>query len=74
MLHVRDEQIPPFWHNIAKLIVTADLDASDNFLATAAELNGLQTETRYPDVTSTFYDQLTAPQALALRARAALLR
>ena len=69
-----DPDVPPFIHSINRLLTTTSLRLTPAQLATAAELDLLQQETRYPDATSTLYDSLNADEATRLWAAATELR
>lgn len=65
---------PPFWHDIVRILHATRVVLPPELLDTASDLTALQAESRYPDYSTNFYDQLTAPEAQSLWKRTALLR
>ena len=65
---------PPMWHNITKLLRQTSVVLPDDERATAAELSNLQTESRYPDYTTSLFEDLTTTHAHALWHRTEQLR
>ena len=69
-----EEPDPPMWHNITKILRTTTIVLPDAERATAAELSNLQTESRYPDYTTSLFEDLTPAEAHALWNRTVTLR
>ena len=62
------------WHNIAKILRQTSVVLPGAERATAAELSDLQTESRYPDYTTSLFEDLTPTEAHALWHRTVTLR